>query len=148
LGLALFELSNPERCLLRGDDWLFAPEEDFERKGDVANVVFPSGYTPNLGRPINLYYGAETCIALATASVRSLLVGGSATAGLSPREIFPNRWSSIQGAIQSLFESLIRFSLKFCQILLDEVESNDAELKILRKSAKQRCFFFVFELIE
>ena len=45
LGLALFELDEPERCLLRGDEWVFGPEETYERKGDVGNVVFPCGYT-------------------------------------------------------------------------------------------------------
>ncbi len=75
LGLALFDLQSPERCLLRGDSWIFTPEETYERHGDVANVVFPCGYTrPGNGDKINLYYGgADTCIAMATASIRSLL---------------------------------------------------------------------------
>ncbi len=75
LGLALFDLEVPERCLLRGDDWIFAPEEPYERHGDVANVVFPCGYTvgPD-GDRLCLYYGcADTCIGLATASIRQLL---------------------------------------------------------------------------
>lgn len=75
LGLALFDLEAPERCLLRGDGWIFAPEEPYERQGDVANVVFPCGYTrPGGGDMIRLYYGcADTCIAMATASIQSLL---------------------------------------------------------------------------
>jgi len=75
LGLALFDLNTPERCLLRSDRWIFGPDEPYERQGDVANVVFPCGYTfaPD-GDTLNLYYGgADTCIGLATASVRSLL---------------------------------------------------------------------------
>jgi predicted GH43/DUF377 family glycosyl hydrolase len=75
LGLALFDLETPERCVLRSDGWIFGPEESYERQGDVANVVFPCGYTlaPD-GDTLNLYYGgADICIALATASVRSLL---------------------------------------------------------------------------
>ncbi len=75
LGLALFDSRTPERCLLRGDDWVFGPEELYERQGDVANVVFPCGFTlaPD-GDTLNLYYGAaDTRIALATASVRTLL---------------------------------------------------------------------------
>lgn len=75
LGLALFELDHPERCLLRGDEWVFAPETDYERDGDVNNVVFPCGYTlSDDGDTLSLYYGAaDTCIALATASIRVLL---------------------------------------------------------------------------
>ena len=75
MGLALFELENPEKCLLRGDSWIFGPEADYERRGDVNDVVFPCGYTIDAdGDTINLYYGAADCaIALAQASVRSLL---------------------------------------------------------------------------
>jgi predicted GH43/DUF377 family glycosyl hydrolase len=75
LGLALFDLEHPERCLLRGDRWIFGPETGYELLGDVGNVVFPCGFTiaPD-GDTINLYYGAaDTCMALATGSVRSLL---------------------------------------------------------------------------
>jgi predicted GH43/DUF377 family glycosyl hydrolase len=34
-----------EKCLVRGDSWMFAPEADFERHGNVQDVVFPCGYT-------------------------------------------------------------------------------------------------------
>jgi len=75
LGLALFDLQAPERCLKRGDEWIFGPEEPYERHGDVDNVVFPCGYTiaPD-GDTIRLYYGAaDTSIALATGSIRAML---------------------------------------------------------------------------
>jgi predicted GH43/DUF377 family glycosyl hydrolase len=75
LGLALFDLENPERCLLRGDTWIFGPEARYEREGDVDNVVFPCGYTiADDGDTLNLYYGAaDTCIALAQGSIRKIL---------------------------------------------------------------------------
>lgn len=75
LGLALLDREKPEKCLLRGDEWVFGPEEPYERFGDVNNVVFPCGYVlePD-GDTLRLYYGAaDTCIALATGSVRALL---------------------------------------------------------------------------
>jgi len=75
LGLALFDLHTPERCLKRGDEWIFGPEEPYERRGDVDHVVFLCGYTiaPD-GDTIHLYYGAaDSCIALATGSVRAML---------------------------------------------------------------------------
>ena len=75
LGLALFDLQQPEKCLLRGDSWIFAPETEYEHQGDVQDVVFPCGYTiaPD-GDTISLYYGAaDSSIALAHGSVRSLL---------------------------------------------------------------------------
>lgn len=75
LGVALFDLEHPDRCLLRGDEWIFGPEAQYECFGDVANVTFPCGYT--LGADddtINLYYGAaDTSIALATGSIRELV---------------------------------------------------------------------------
>ena len=75
LGLALFDLEQPQRCLLRGDEWVFTPETPYERDGDVNNVVFPCGQTiSDDGDTLNLYYGAaDSCIALATGSVRTLL---------------------------------------------------------------------------
>ena len=75
LGLALFDLQTPEKCLLRGDKWVFGPEEPYEREGDVGNVVFPCGYTvaPD-GDTLNMYYGAaDTSMCLATGSIRELL---------------------------------------------------------------------------
>ncbi len=75
LGLALFALDEPDRCLLRGDSWVFGPETSYEREGDVGNVAFPCGYTLGAdGDSLNLYYGAaDTTIALATGSVKALL---------------------------------------------------------------------------
>jgi predicted GH43/DUF377 family glycosyl hydrolase len=75
LGLALFDLHTPERCLRRSNEWVFGPEEPYERHGDVDKVVFPCGYTiaPD-GDTLNLYYGAaDSSIALATGSVRVML---------------------------------------------------------------------------
>ena len=75
IGLALFDLRKPDACLLRGDSWIFGPEADYERSGDVHDVVFPCGHTisPD-GDTLNIYYGAgDSCIALAQASMRSLM---------------------------------------------------------------------------
>lgn len=75
IGLALFDIDDPRKCLLRGDKWVFAPETDYERTGDVSDVVFPCGYTiADDGDSLNLYYGAaDTSIALATGSIREML---------------------------------------------------------------------------
>ncbi len=74
-GLALFALDEPSRCLLRSDEWVFGPEEEYERVGDIDNVVFVSGFTEgDDGDSLNFYYGAaDTSIALATSSKRELL---------------------------------------------------------------------------
>ena len=75
LGLALFDLEEPEHCLSRGDEWVFGPEEHYERRGDVDNVVFPCGYTiaPD-GDTVRIYYGAaDTTVAMATGSIKAML---------------------------------------------------------------------------
>jgi predicted GH43/DUF377 family glycosyl hydrolase len=75
IGLALFDLENPEKCLRRSDEWIFGPEEPYERMGDVDNVVFPCGCTiDGDGDTLRLYYGAaDSSIALATGSVRAMV---------------------------------------------------------------------------
>jgi predicted GH43/DUF377 family glycosyl hydrolase len=75
LGLALFDLLEPERCLRRGDEWVFGPEAPYEVRGDVDNVVFPCGYTIAAdGDTMYLYYGAaDTSIGLAVGSVSAML---------------------------------------------------------------------------
>ncbi|MFI5176407.1 MAG: glycosidase [Terriglobia bacterium] len=75
LGLALFDLHAPDRCLKRSNEWVFGPEEHYEQHGDVAKVVFPCGYTiASDGDTLHLYYGAaDTSIGLATGSVRAIL---------------------------------------------------------------------------
>jgi predicted GH43/DUF377 family glycosyl hydrolase len=75
LGLALLDLDDPSRVLRRSDDWIFAPEEPYERQGDVSDVVFPCGWILDKDTgAIRIYYGcADTCIGLAHASVSELL---------------------------------------------------------------------------
>jgi predicted GH43/DUF377 family glycosyl hydrolase len=75
LGLALMDLENPERCIHRANTWIFGPETTYEREGDVNNVVFPCGFSvDDDGDSLNIYYGAaDNSIALATASIRTLL---------------------------------------------------------------------------
>jgi len=75
LGVALFDLEQPDRLLLRGDEWVFGPEAAYETSGDVANVTFPCGTTVGRdGDTLNLYYGAaDTVVALATGSISGIL---------------------------------------------------------------------------
>lgn len=75
LGVALLDLECPERCIARGDSWVFGPEEHYETSGDVANVTFPCGTTVcDDGDTLHMYYGAaDTSIALATGSIRQIL---------------------------------------------------------------------------
>jgi beta-1,2-mannobiose phosphorylase / 1,2-beta-oligomannan phosphorylase len=91
IGLSLFDSLKPYVCLLRGDSWIFGPEAPYERTGDVHDVVFPCGHTVSSdGDTINIYYGAaDSCIALAQASVRGLLqrLDDSGKAGDAERNV-------------------------------------------------------------
>jgi predicted GH43/DUF377 family glycosyl hydrolase len=75
VGLALLDAQDPSRVLKRGDEWVFGPDEDYERQGDVGDVVFPCGTTIGSDHDsLNIYYGAaDTCIGLATSRISELL---------------------------------------------------------------------------
>ncbi len=73
LGLALLDLEDPCNVIARSDEWVFAPEKDYELSGDVDKVVFPCGWVAE-GDELRLYYGAaDACMALATAKISVLL---------------------------------------------------------------------------
>ena len=73
LGLALLDLEDPSKMLNRSDEWVFGPKEQYERSGDVNNIVFPCGWVEEKGE-IRLYYGgADTCICLAKAKLSNLI---------------------------------------------------------------------------
>ncbi len=75
LGVALFATDEPDRCIARGDSWIFGPEASYEQKGDVGGVAFPCGTTLGAdGDTIHMYYGAaDTSVGLATGSLRHIL---------------------------------------------------------------------------
>lgn len=73
LGLALLDINDPCKVIARSDEWVFGPETDYELLGDADKVVFPCGWTGD-GDEVRVYYGgADSCLALATASLRDLL---------------------------------------------------------------------------
>jgi predicted GH43/DUF377 family glycosyl hydrolase len=74
-GLVLFDLDNPARVLRRSPAWVMGPSTDYETRGDVPNVVFPTGMVsdPETGE-LRLYYGAgDAVVAVATADLGELL---------------------------------------------------------------------------
>jgi predicted GH43/DUF377 family glycosyl hydrolase len=73
LGLTLLDLKDPRKLIARSDEWVFSPREEYELFGDVNKVVFPCGWVAK-GDEILLYYGgADTCLALAKASLTELI---------------------------------------------------------------------------
>ena len=75
LGLSFFDFKYPLKLKYRSPEWVFSPEEPYERIGDVDNVTFATGLiwdkkTDNL----NMYYGAaDTYVAVATAKMSDVL---------------------------------------------------------------------------
>ena len=74
VGLALLDIDEPNKVLRRCNDWIFGPEADYERSGDVNNVVFPCGAIVDPNGNVRVYYGsADTTVSVATTSVHELL---------------------------------------------------------------------------
>jgi len=71
VGLALLDLNSPWKVLRRSDEWVLGPRAPYERIGDVADVVFPSGVIIHKETDqINLYYGAaDSTVAVASAKL-------------------------------------------------------------------------------
>jgi predicted GH43/DUF377 family glycosyl hydrolase len=74
-GLVLLDRENPTRVLRRSEEWILAPQTEYERIGDVPNTVFPTGLVHDTAKDqLRLYYGAaDTTIAVATASLPAVM---------------------------------------------------------------------------
>lgn len=73
LGACLLDLEEPWHVLSRGDNFFLEPEELWEQKGDVPNVVF-SCANPVVEDTVFLYYaGADRMIGLATAKLHDVI---------------------------------------------------------------------------
>ncbi len=70
---ALLDREHPNREIARLSKPLFLPEEDWEKRGYVNNVVFPTG-TAIFGQRLYIYYGAaDSRIAVASVNLKDLL---------------------------------------------------------------------------
>ena len=70
---ALFDKNDPTRLIGRLEKPLFSPTLSYEKKGDIDNVVFPTG-TAIFGDKLYIYYGAaDKRIAVASVSLSKLL---------------------------------------------------------------------------
>ncbi len=75
VGAALLDLEEPWRVLYRTRPYLMSPEADYERVGDVPNVVFPCAATvDDATRELTLYYGgADTYVCAAHADLDEIV---------------------------------------------------------------------------
>lgn len=70
---ALLDLHNPAKVIARLPYALFSPTYEWELKGEVNNVVFPTG-TALFGNTLFIYYGAaDTLIASASVNINELV---------------------------------------------------------------------------
>ncbi len=82
-GVALFDLDDPAKLIVRSRYNILEPREVYELTGQVPNVVFPSGLivedqdkngTAKKNSPVKIYYGAaDTCVGLAETTVEELI---------------------------------------------------------------------------
>ena len=72
-GAALLDLEKPWKIIARTPEPILKPEEEYERIGDVPNVVFPQGAVVRDGT-LYVYYGAaDKVCCLATANLDDLI---------------------------------------------------------------------------
>jgi predicted GH43/DUF377 family glycosyl hydrolase len=70
-GVAIFDRNDPRKMLSRTDQPIFAPEKDWEKVGQVPNVVFVEGMARQGNRFLFYYGAADKHVGVAEALVRS-----------------------------------------------------------------------------
>jgi beta-1,4-mannooligosaccharide/beta-1,4-mannosyl-N-acetylglucosamine phosphorylase len=75
LGAALLDEEEPWRVVARSREYLLAPQREYERVGDVPNVVFPTAALVDRDADhLSLYYGAaDTVVCLAHARLSEVV---------------------------------------------------------------------------
>jgi len=69
-GVAIFDSHNPLKVLYRSDAPIFSPGKEWEKVGQVPNVVFVEGMVPQKDRWLFYYGGADKYIGIAEAEAR------------------------------------------------------------------------------
>lgn len=75
VGAMLLDYNDPFEIIGRSEFPLFEPEMDYEKEGEVPNVVFPCGAVVIEDRLLIYYGGADKVIGVATMPLHSLLDG-------------------------------------------------------------------------
>jgi predicted GH43/DUF377 family glycosyl hydrolase len=74
-GIAIFDRNDPRRLLWRSDEPVFSPQQDWEKVGQVSNVVFVEGMVQQGNRFLFYYGGADKYIGVAAAAAASQTIG-------------------------------------------------------------------------
>lgn len=73
-GVALLDLEDPSKVVARSRGYILGPQEEYERIGDVDNVIFVTGNVLEDDGSVKLYYGgADTVMCLAEAQLEDLI---------------------------------------------------------------------------
>jgi beta-1,2-mannosidase len=67
-GVAIFDRSDPRKLLWRSDTPIFSPEKEWEKVGQVPNVVFVEGMVQQKDRYLFYYGGADKYVGVVEAS--------------------------------------------------------------------------------
>lgn len=74
IGVVLLDLEDPSKVIGKSREPILAPDKDYERVGDVGNVVFTNGWIREENGDIKIYYsGADMNICLAETTEEYLL---------------------------------------------------------------------------
>ncbi|HSW89374.1 MAG TPA: hypothetical protein VLH19_00710 [Patescibacteria group bacterium] len=85
----LLDLEDPNKIIARTSEPLLVPQQEYEMKGQVASVVFPSGAMLR-GSDLYLYYGAaDTHVCLATIPIADLFPALQTKALVPPKGSHP-----------------------------------------------------------
>jgi predicted GH43/DUF377 family glycosyl hydrolase len=68
-GVAIFDRNDPRKLLWRTDEPVFSPEKNWEKVGQVPNVVFVEGMVQQHKRYLFYYGGADTYVGVAEAPI-------------------------------------------------------------------------------
>jgi len=70
----ILDLDDPTKIINRCEESILSPREDYERIGDVGNVVFACGAILEDNGELKVYYGgADTHLCVATISFQKLI---------------------------------------------------------------------------
>ena len=70
-GVAVFERSDPRKLISRTDEAVFAPDKEWEKVGQVPNVVFVEGMVKRGGKFLFYYGGADKFVGVAEAEEKT-----------------------------------------------------------------------------
>jgi beta-1,2-mannosidase len=69
-GIVIFDRNDPARLLSRSDQPVFSPQRQWEKAGQVPNVVFVEGMAEKDGRYLLYYGGADKYVGVAEATLK------------------------------------------------------------------------------